>query len=601
MFRHAPMLGLAVNTLIALGISSALVPVCRLAALRFGQTARPQAGRWHKQPTPLLGGVAIATTVLTLHLLLGGQSQMPVLVFGAILMFLLGLCDDVVPLKPYSKLVAEIAIASIFVFFGYRLSWSDSLTVDTLLTLVWIVGVTNAFNLLDNMDGLSAGIALIAGSALLATSLWSGLVTAEASYLGVLLGATAGFLVYNFHPASIFMGDSGSLFIGVNLAVLALGPPNEGDAASNVLSIIAGPLFVLLVPIFDTTFVTVSRVLSGRSAVQGGQDHSSHRLVAMGLSERRAVAVLWTLAALGGLLSLAIHEFRNDWTSLIAALFLLAMIIFAVYLSQVRVYPEADDTLLESDRITPFVVHFVYRRRVAEVLLDLCLVSIGYYAAYRLRFEGPDFAMYFPNFLESLPLVLGTQMVALFAVGGYRGVWRHFGLMDGVTFAKGVFLGALGSVCLLVFAYRFENYSRGVFVIYASLLMLLLCGSRASFRLISEFAQRRWTTGSRLVIYGIGGATAVRELLARESVTYRMLGFIDDDPAMARASMQGYPVLGGYSVLESLIVNGAVDIVVVSTPLIDVHRLQALKALCESHQVELSRVNFSLDQLVAAS
>ena len=125
----------------------------------------------------------------------------------------MGLVDDVVSLKPFTKLVAEIAIASILLYFGYRLNWTTSLTLDTMLTLVWVVGMTNAFNLLDNMDGLCAGVALIVGGALLfglrpvqpATPAFH-----EAQYLALLLGATAGFLVYNFHPASVFMGDSGA-------------------------------------------------------------------------------------------------------------------------------------------------------------------------------------------------------------------------------------------------------------------------------------------------------------------------------------------------------------------------------------------------------
>ena len=593
---------LSIRLLVSFVVSLALVPLCRVAARRFGYIAQPRDDRWHRQPTALLGGVAIALTVLLVHTFTAGPRILPILVSGAALMFAIGLVDDLIGLKPYAKLVAQIAIASLFVFFGYRLSWSSSQTLDTMLTMLWIVGLTNALNLLDNMDGLSAGIALIAGLSLLATIVTSNGVTPEAAYLATLLGAIAGFLVYNIHPASIFMGDSGSLFIGLNLAVLTLGASHESLGRANVLSIIAGPVLVLLIPIFDTTFVTVMRIVSGRSAAHGGRDHSSHRLVAMGLSERAAVAVLWTLAGLGGLLALAIHGLRYDWASMAAAVFVLAMLIFAVYLAQVRVYDEVDEALLKSGRITPVVVDFMYRRRVAEVLLDGCLASIAYYAAYRLRFGGPQFMSFFPVFLQSLPIVVGVQALALVAVGGYRGVWRYFGLMDSVTFGKGVFVGTLTSVSVVLFLYRFENYSRGVFVIYASLLMLLLCGSRASFRLIAEFVHRRRQKGPRLIIYGAGdvGATVVRDLLSRQPNGYRMLGFIDDDPSMARASMQGYPVLGTFESLASLVSNGAVDMVVI-TRLIDTERLEELQSMCTEHRVRLSRLHFELDQLVAAS
>jgi UDP-GlcNAc:undecaprenyl-phosphate GlcNAc-1-phosphate transferase len=595
---------LAALAFAAFALSLVAVPVCRRIAFRLGYTAKPRSDRWHQKPTALLGGVAVAVTVLGLQIALDGPWQLTALWAGGALMFALGLVDDLLSLKPYTKLVGEIAIGSLFLYFGYRLSWVESQTLDTLLTLLWIIGLTNAFNLLDNMDGLCAGVALVAGAAVLASLVLNdGGVVTEARYLALLLGAIAGFLVYNFHPASIFMGDSGSLFIGLNLAVITLAVPQDARGASNVLPIVVGPLLVLLVPIFDTTLVTVSRVLSGRSAAQGGRDHSSHRLVAIGLSEPAAVAVLWTLAALGGLLSLAIRGFQNDWPSVIAALFVLAMIIFAVYLAHVRVYDEHDQSLLKGGRITPFVVHVMYKRRVAEVVLDVCLVSIAYYAAYRLRFEGADFATYFPNFLDSLPIVVGVQMVALFAVGAYRGVWRYFGLMDSVTFARGVLFGTLLSVSIILYIYRFENYSRGVFVIYAALLLLLLGGSRASFRLISEFVHRRRHAGQRLVIYGTGdgAATAVRELLSRGGGAYRMLGFIDDDPAMARKRMQGYPVLGGYESLVSLIENGAVESVVITTHLMDVDQLERLQALCADNNVALARLHFKLDQLVAAS
>jgi UDP-GlcNAc:undecaprenyl-phosphate GlcNAc-1-phosphate transferase len=151
--------------------------------------------------------------------------------------------------------------------------------------------------------------------------------------------------------------------------------------------------------------------------------------------------------------------------------------------------------------------------------------------------------------------------------------------------------------------YRFENYSRGVFVIYAALMYLMLGGSRASFRLISEFVHRRRHAGQRVVIYGAGdgAATAVRELLSRTAEGYRMLGFIDDDPAMARMRMQGYPVLGDFSSLESLISNGAVDTVVITTPLISVDRLEHLRRLCSENHVSLARLHFKLDEIVAAS
>src|SRR5439155_26754818 len=153
----------------------------------------------------------------------------------------------------------------------------------------------------------------------------------------------------------------------------------------DVVSIVAAPLLVLLIPIFDTTLVTLSRWFSGRRASQGGRDHSSHRLVAIGLSERRAVTLLWALAAVGGALGVAVDHFAYSWSTLAAGvIFMLGMVLFAAYLAGIRTYAAATTQVAEG-KITPIIVDFMYKRRVAEVLLDFCLVTICYYGAYRMR------------------------------------------------------------------------------------------------------------------------------------------------------------------------------------------------------------------------
>jgi UDP-GlcNAc:undecaprenyl-phosphate GlcNAc-1-phosphate transferase len=218
-----------------------------------------------------------------------------------------------------------------------------------MLTLFWIVGITNAFNLLDNMDGLCAGTTLIAGAFLLAGFVHGGSAQASAIYLAALLGATAGFLVHNVHPASIFLGDTGSLFLGLNFAALTLARP-EARGKAGLMSVVAAPVLLLLVPIFDTTLVTAMRVLSGRPPSQGGRDHSSHRLVAVGLSESRAVTTLWVLAGAGGAISLMLQRGDIGMGGIAALTFLLAMMIFAVYLARIRVYDDGDAAMVEDSR-----------------------------------------------------------------------------------------------------------------------------------------------------------------------------------------------------------------------------------------------------------
>jgi UDP-GlcNAc:undecaprenyl-phosphate GlcNAc-1-phosphate transferase len=588
---------------VALGLSLILVPMCRLVALRLGFVARPREDRWHRRPVALFGGVGIAASLFICSVAFHVARDVPVVVIAAGLMFFVGVTDDVLTLKPATKLIAQIALASVLVFFDYRLYWLHSVTLDKLLTLFWIVGLTNAFNLLDNMDGLCAGVALIVGTALMIDLLPGATGTQaahEARYLAILLGATGGFLAYNLHPASIFMGDGGSLLLGFSFAAVTLSTEPQAPGRSDVLSIVAAPVLVLLIPILDTTLVTMSRWVSGRRASQGGRDHSSHRLVAIGLSERRAVMLLWLLAAIGGVLGIALDYVTQSWSALAAVAFLLGMILFAAYLAGIRVYSDAEPGMRDG-RITPIVVEFMYKRRVAEVLLDFCLVSLCYYAAYRMRFEDPeDFMKNFATFSRSLPVVLAAQMIAFFAVGVYRGVWRHFGMMDSLVVAKGVFLGTVCAQLVILYVYRFFAYSRTVFAIYAVLLVIAVTLSRASFRLVAEFVRRQRQSGRRVVIYGAGdgGSLVLRELLSRDGGDVRIVGFIDDDPRKNGIRVQGYPVLGGYSALVVLLRASSVDTVVVSARRMPPERLNNLEVICSECQIPLSRLQIALQPLV---
>jgi UDP-GlcNAc:undecaprenyl-phosphate GlcNAc-1-phosphate transferase len=591
--------------LLALALSLLIVAVCRTVAVRFGFVARPREDRWHRRPVALFGGVGIALVLFACAALFGVVREQPVLVACAAGIFVVGLVDDILSLKPATKLIAQMALACALLFFDYRLNWLQSTTLDTLLTLVWLVGLTNAFNLLDNMDGLCAGIAMIVGAALMIDLLPGAAGTrvfGEAQYLAILLGATGGFLVYNLHPASIFMGDSGSLLLGFSFAAVTLNTGRQMPGRSDILSIIAPPALVLLIPIFDTTLVTLSRWVSGRRASQGGRDHSSHRLVAIGLSERRAVALLWCLAAIGGTLGISIDHFKQSYSALAAALaFLIGMILFAVYLAGIRVYEESDAAATKG-AITPIVVEFMYKRRVAEVVLDFCLVSLCYYTAYRLRFENPEeFMVNFATFRVSLPIILASQMLAFFVVGVYRGAWRHFGMTDTLVIARGALFGTVAAQLFILYVYHYFAYSRTVFAIYGVLILIAVTLSRASFRIVGDFAQRQRRSGRRIAIYGAGdaGGLVIREVLHEER-DVRVVGFVDDDPRKMGTRVMGYPVLGGYSALVVLIKAASVDAVVVSARTMGPERLHNLEVLCSGGDIKLSRLRVGLEPIVVA-
>jgi UDP-GlcNAc:undecaprenyl-phosphate GlcNAc-1-phosphate transferase len=474
---------------VGLGLSVALVPVSRLLAIRTGVVAHPRNDRWHREVVPLLGGVAIGLAILLGAFVLGIARDTIVPLTACMAIFVMGLVDDILALKPFTKLIGQIAMAAAVVYFDYRLYWLDSRLLDSVLTMVWLVGLTNAFNLLDNMDGLCAGIALVVAVMLmvgLATGASRDFARPEIAFLALMAGAVSGFLIFNFPPASIFMGDSGALMLGFGLAMLTLGNDGVRGSRSDVVSAIAGPVFVLMVPIFDTTLVTVLRLLAGRSPAMGGRDHSSHRLVAMGLSERSAVVVLWLLAAIGGGIGVVLRS-ASDGVSLAAgAAFVLLMCVLAFLLARVRVYDQAHAPA-KSAGFTLITSDLPYKRRVFEVLVDVTLAGAAYYLANRLQFDREAFAGNAENFYGSLPIVLAAQLVGFFIVGVYRGTWDHFKRKDRMTFLKGVALGAAISQLGVLALYGYYSYSISVFLIYTTLLALLMVAARTLVSAVEGF------------------------------------------------------------------------------------------------------------------
>lgn len=570
-------------------------PIVRRLARAIGAVSFPKEDRWHTRPIPMLGGLAIFVSAVLSVAVLGhlDRNAVPVLLAGAG-MFGLGIVDDFLKLKASTKLTGQIAVACIVVVAGPVPPWTAWHATNAFLAILWIVTITNAFNLLDNMDGLCAGIAAIAG-----LTCWIGLLdspTFQTTYAAAIAGASLGFLIFNFKPASIFMGDGGSLFLGGSLSVLAL----HGNAAAerSVLSAIAVPVFLLLIPIFDTTFVTMSRLLSTRSAAQGGRDHTSHRLVAMGFSEREAVLILYALAAAGGAAALlGGHSDMYD-ALLVGPLLLIALTLLGIQLARVRVYGGDDFSLLLGKAYTPLLVNVAYKRRVFEVVLDLLLVTCSYYAAYVIRFDR-EFPLYYQLFAGSLPIIIACQLSSFFVVGVYRGTWRYISLGDLTTYAKGIVLGVLTSIMALVYLYRFEGYSRGVFAVDAMMLALLVPGSRLSFRVVGDAAGRHRRTGQRAIIYGAGdgGALLLRELRSNVAHHYQPVAFLDDDGSKRKKRMLGLPIEGGIESLEAVIAEHRPHAVIVSTTRLDVDRLRRLQTVCYNSGTALLQLRFSLDEL----
>jgi len=318
----------------------ALTPAVAALARRVGAVAKPKSDRWHSKPTAMLGGVAIAVAtiaVLVLFVPLTSDDMIVTAASGAL--FLLGLADDFLHTRPYQKMIGQLLAAGTIVALGLVLPWTSYLAVNVLITLFWLVGITNAVNMLDNMDGLATGVSAIA-ALFLGVNFMLNHQTNEALMLAAFAGALLGFLVYNHHPASIFMGDCGSMFIGFFLASIALVSGTGGGRSRSVIAVLAVPVLVLLVPIFDTTFVTLMRKLAGRAASQGGRDHTSHRLVALGLSEKHAVWMLYTFATAAGALAILVRHTSLKVSLAAIVTFTILLAYVGIHLARVRVYDE---------------------------------------------------------------------------------------------------------------------------------------------------------------------------------------------------------------------------------------------------------------------
>ena len=576
--------------LIALLLSLAVTPAVRWLAWRLGLVSRPKSDRWNRRTIALLGGVAVWTASLgTVSILHAWTADLIGIALGGSLLFAAGLVDDVVRLRPTTKLSVEIVAAGAMLLMRFQLHWTTSPVVNALVTIAWVVGITNAFNLLDNMDGLCAGVAAITAVAFCASV--GRADTDVFLYSAALAGAAAGFLRYNFNPASIFLGDSGSLFLGVTFALVALS--REPVAYGGVVATLAIPVLLLLLPIFDTTFVTIARKLSARAASQGGRDHTSHRLVALGFSERQASLVLYALAAAGGLAAVGLARANAEATGF-GLLLLVGLVLLGVRLARVGVYDGNDFTLLRDRAYTPLLIEVAYKRRMFEVVLDTCLISIAYYISYVLRFAEEFRPVNYGLFIQSLPLVIASQLCGLFLAGIYRGVWRYITLTDVTTYVKGVLLGTVGTVLVLLYLYRFAGYSRTVFMINAMVLGLLLVGSRLFFRWLGEQGARHRPSGDRAVIFGAGdgGALVLRELRNNARHNVHAVGFLDDDPIKRRRRIMGLPVLGGIDEALKVVEAERLDIIIVSTDKLSRSTMMQLEAVCGATGTRLRRMRF---------
>ncbi len=549
----------AVALVAALLLTGALTPLVARLATRTGVLAAPRPDRWGARPTPLLGGVAIVFGFIApVAVLMPVNPTLTAIAVGALAAFVLGLVDDIRGLSPTSKLVGQVVIASGLALSGVRAEIIQFPPASFLLTLLWVVGLMNALNLVDNMDGLAAGVAAIAAIVIVVMApidpAWARVLAAA------LAGAALGFLIHNFAPARVYMGDAGSLSIGFVLAALGLTLSNS--VASNIGLAVLGPLLVLGLPIYDMALVTLLRRLEGRPVSRGGRDHTSHRLAALGLSERATVLLLYSVA--GSLALLGLFLTALGFASLpLIALVLLGLVLFGTFLAESPAEAARGEAAAARSHLIGAGRTLV--RFGGEVALDVILATTALFSAYLIRFESlpPQAWMYL--FVEAAPIVIPVQLLAFVLFGVYRVLWRFLSVADLIIILRSVALGTLIGAALVLFLFRTSGQSRGVLIMDGIMLAGLVAGSRFFLLWLRHWFALRPRSGVRhVLIVGANdqGEIALRLLLRSSKDKYHPAGFLDDDPGKLRRRIAGVPVLGRVSELDRVAQRERADLVI---------------------------------------
>jgi UDP-GlcNAc:undecaprenyl-phosphate GlcNAc-1-phosphate transferase len=473
-WAHTWFLPVVVGFLAAAVLTALLI---RIAPQR-GWVSLPRHDRWNARVVAHYGGVPVLLAFSIAASFFFRTRQNLILLLLTWGMAMLGLADDITGLRPKAKLAGQALLAGLAVYAGIVHPLTPHFWINVTFTMLWIVGITNAVNLLDNMDGLAAGIAIIAAAQVM---LFAGLVNPISGLALCMLAAIAGFLVFNVNPAKVFMGDVGALSIGFFLACASV---KAAEHLSSLASVLFVPCLVLFIPVFDTLLVSVTRRVSGRPITLGARDHASHRLVLMGLSERQAVALLYVIAATAGLMAFLWKSSWGDLGAGIVSLFLIGSTLFWVYLAKLE---------LPADWMSPGDPRLVsmpqyLQQAIAGIfffLLDAAVISLGLYFAYLVKFERLDRVL-LGRFLFTAALVLAIKLPLLVIFAAHAHKWAITRRRDIYPVFKAVLLAA----CLLTAVSAALPKSKAVessIILFDSIftgVLLVLC--RASSRIFDD-------------------------------------------------------------------------------------------------------------------
>jgi UDP-GlcNAc:undecaprenyl-phosphate GlcNAc-1-phosphate transferase len=583
----------------------------------------PSERKIHKKPVPLLGGIPIFISFnLTIiasavfgrsffedHFL----SHWPALLLCQIIILSLGLFDDLLQLGPSIKFLFQIFVGVLIVLFGFGIHKIAnpfngeiiSLRVFSFpVTIIWFVLITNALNLVDGLDGLAAGTACIASMTIFAVSYFNQNMS-MAVISAILGGSLLGFLKYNFYPAKIFLGSTGSLLIGFLLAFLSI----QGSSKGATLVAVMAPILALGLPIMETVLSMIRRFLRSIHVVDyprkngvfralffkdfslftADLDHVHHRLIKLGFSQKKAVFVLY-----GVCVALSLLAFFTTAISNINFLALMGTIVVTFFIV-LRSLKYEEFKVLKNGLLIPIFNLPIISRRFFLAFFDLGQMAFSLYLCFILVF-GKLGAPTKELFVQSVPIFLLIKIIIFHLSGIYKISWFYSSFEEVAKILGAVFLSSLGSLLVSMFVFGVQAFGGIVFFVLDFYLLLTFAGGlRVSYRFLNSYYRKGFVEkGKKILIYGAGyrGSSALKEIRNNGSYMFSPVGFIDDDPHKIGKTLHGCPVLGSSEDLEKISAENEVTEIIISSEKIGKERIKKILEFCRNRGIVLRQFEF---------
>jgi UDP-GlcNAc:undecaprenyl-phosphate/decaprenyl-phosphate GlcNAc-1-phosphate transferase len=599
-------------------LSLALTPAVMKLAVLVGALDYPNERKVHNSPMPRMGGVVIAAgffltfammLIFSPSVILGswlGEAEGVSLIASLMLVLGLGIWDDIEPLRPSQKFIVQVLLATIIYLAGFRISsitipfLQENISIGYLdypLTIVWIVGITNAINLIDGLDGLASGVSTIAFLSVFPIALYNGDVATAAMSL-IIAGSLIGFLRYNFNPARIFLGDSGSLFVGFALSVLTIHSSTKGSATFAVIV----PILALGLPIMDTLLSMTRRLLRSflpdevkpesflhklASMFHPDKSHIHHRLIARGLSHRNAVLVLYGISALLGLGAFSVTLMNNAGASLV-----LAVVGFATVIG-VRQLQYREMAVLQNGVLLPLYNRPIMNREALQVFFDVAFIIVSLAGAKYCAgwfFPTTEFGTRFITEASAAAII---QLGFFWFSGLYKGTFRLLGLGDVLRAVRAVAFAVVGTgIAFAAMGFPISKVEVVMFVLNFYFLATCVIGFRMSFRVLQYLSHSEMNGGKHVLLYGAdsNGIVMLEKILESELANYLPVGFLDDDATLEGKTLNGYPIFGSHWKFASLIRTHHIDEVVLCGDSIKEESLRRLRATAIEHNIPIKRL-----------